>query len=225
MLEMLPIAEKTNLPPQPQKPVKAPEKPKEKPEPPKPKPPAPPAKPKEKPKAPKLAAPPAKPKAKPKIQEKPAEKPKEKPPEIVKKKDPPKQDFGSVLKNLEALREETSQPKAQSSANDYDPSKPLSVSEIDAFRQHMRECWRVLPGAKDAAEMVVTVHFSLNRNAQVINAEIQDRGRYQRDSFFRASADAALRAVYECAPYDFLPTEKYQQWKENEFTFDPKDML
>ena len=34
-----------------------------------------------------------------------------------------------------------------------------------------------------------------------------------------------LAAVQICAPYDFLPQEKYAQWREIEFTFDPREML
>ncbi len=49
--------------------------------------------------------------------------------------------------------------------------------------------------------------------------------RYNSDSFFRAAADSALRAVHECSPLKNLPPEKYDTWHYMELNFDPKDML
>jgi hypothetical protein len=43
--------------------------------------------------------------------------------------------------------------------------------------------------------------------------------------YTRAAAEAARRAIYECAPYK-LPANRYDQWKEiNPFHFDPRQMM
>ena len=43
--------------------------------------------------------------------------------------------------------------------------------------------------------------------------------------YTRAAAEAALRAIYQCAPYN-LPAKRYSDWKEiNPFRFDPREMM
>jgi hypothetical protein len=44
------------------------------------------------------------------------------------------------------------------------------------------------------------------------------------DSFTRAAAEAALRAIYTCAPYK-LPADRYNQWQEITLNFDPRQMV
>ncbi|NBO19672.1 MAG: energy transducer TonB, partial [Proteobacteria bacterium] len=50
-------------------------------------------------------------------------------------------------------------------------------------------------------------------------------GKYQSDPFYRAAADAAVRAVQRCSPLTGLPSDKYETWKQMELRFDPKYML
>ena len=40
-----------------------------------------------------------------------------------------------------------------------------------------------------------------------------------------ASRDSAVRAVLTGQPFDMLKPEHYDNWKEIELTFDPKDMF
>ena len=41
--------------------------------------------------------------------------------------------------------------------------------------------------------------------------------------FFQAAADSAVRAVFQCQPYE-LPSEKYALWRDMILNFDPSDM-
>jgi hypothetical protein len=41
--------------------------------------------------------------------------------------------------------------------------------------------------------------------------------------FFQAAADSAVRAVYQCQPYE-LPKAKYALWRDMILNFDPSDM-
>ncbi len=81
-------------------------------------------------------------------------------------------------------------------------------------------------GARDAQNLIVNLAIDVNPDRTVANAEIIDKSRYSSDSFFRAAADAARRAVLNpnCSPL-LLPADKYDQWKHIDFTFDPRDML
>ena len=66
----------------------------------------------------------------------------------------------------------------------------------------------------------------MNRDGTVNKSSVLDRGRYNRDSTFRAAADSALRALRNprCSPLK-LPPEKYDQWKSIVINFDPRSML
>ena len=71
--------------------------------------------------------------------------------------------------------------------------------------------------------------ITVNPDRMVKNVRVQDQLRYSSDSFYRAAADAARRAVYhpDCKVLDIPPeySEFYDEWKEIEFNFDPAEML
>jgi len=141
-----------------------------------------------------------------------------------------------VLKSVKdtAKAEESKKPtesthaKSQSrtTSQNYDASLPLSMSEKDAIRNQFQKCWDVPAGARDAYNLVVTLHIEVNEDGSVTKAELaHDESRYASDSFFRAAADSAIRAVQRCSPLKDLPADKYGNWRDMELTFDPKDML
>jgi hypothetical protein len=74
--------------------------------------------------------------------------------------------------------------------------------------------------------LIVELIIDVNPDKTVANTDIVDKSRYASDSFFRAAADSAVRAVRnpQCSPLE-LPEGKYDQWKRIDFTFDPRDML
>lgn len=144
------------------------------------------------------------------------------------------QAFDSLLRNLQdsepavdeslPVVEEKVEPPMPSPYGDF--SKQLLVSESDALRQQLSQCWSIQAGAKYAENLVVEIRLTVNRNMTVQNAVIQDRFRYNQDPAFRAAADSAVRAVLSpmCTPLR-LPPEKYEGWKDIIVSFDPKDML
>lgn len=191
------------------------------------------------PKAPEIedVPPPPKPepvKAEPKPIEKP--KPKPKPPEPKKeitKKAEPTQDFQSLLKNLAPQVETSAEDKTATEKNSAAQptalarlSDRLTMSEEDALRRQLGMCWVVPAGAKFAEELIVEVKVIVNRDRTVQQATILDQGRYNRDSYYRAAADAAVRALRNpnCTPLA-LPPDKYEQWKTTIITFNPSEML
>lgn len=183
---------------------------------------------------------------------KPREAPPQKKPEPekpVKKAAPkPEQDFGSVLKNLAENQEKTEQqpvikaPEAPKNRQDFLKSlnleednagghnlplgDSLTVSEVDMLRRQLERCWDIPIGARDAQNLVIKVHLVVNPDRTVRRAEIVEKARYHSDSFFRAAADSALRAVHspDCTPLN-LPERKYASWKEIVVTFDPRYMF
>ncbi|OYW12914.1 MAG: hypothetical protein B7X02_03195, partial [Rhodospirillales bacterium 12-54-5] len=109
----------------------------------------------------------------------------------------------------------------------YDPTLPLSLSEKDAIRGQFIPCWRMPIGSKDPQSLAARVHITLQADGTVVTAELvsDQLNRYSADPFFRAAADAALRAVHNCSPLKNLPPDKYNSWKDIELNFNPADLL
>ncbi len=151
------------------------------------------------------------------------------------KEEPEVEDLDAILKSVEkaAKAEQSDKVNKQSKSDspkavfdDYNPSLPLAMSEIDAIRQQFMKCWSVPAGAKNAHDLAVTLQVRLLSDGSVQTVELaEDRARYYTDTFFRAAADSAMRAVNRCSPLQNLPTGKYDTWKFLELTFDPRDML
>lgn len=238
-IEIVTLAELTNTrvkdDPEPQKQPAPPPKP----EPPKPPQPAPTPPPTPAPPAPVPPTPPVPKPPEPKVQEK-AEAIKPKPiekPKPVEKQTPPPDLMASVLKNVAQLKpaEQVKQPDTKSEVKTPTPpatsaapslSSRLTISEEDLLRRQIEQCWNPPIGARDAQTLVVEIVIDVGPERNVINADVVDKGRYNTDSFFRAAADSAVRAVRnpKCSPLA-LPEGKYDQWKRINFTFDPRDML
>lgn len=180
-------------------------------------------------------------KAEPLPTPKPEKKPEEKKPEIKKpeEKKPEKKkedDLESILKSVRdtAKAEESKKPtekktpanQKEARSDRFDPSMQLSMSEKDAIRQQFEQCWDVPAGAKDAHNLIITLSVQLNQDGSVIKVALKgDQSRYNSDSFFRAAADSAIRAVNRCSPLKNLDPSKYNGWSDMELRFNPKDML
>lgn len=199
------------------------------------------------PKPPTKSEPPPEPKPEPKPEKKEevkkAEpKPEKKPePKKEKPKKAEEKDLDAVLKSLrenqkqEEQQEDTKKEKSKEEAGtkvksdrqNYDPEVPLSISEVDAIRSQIERCWSVPAGAKDAHELKINLYLELAEDGTVLNVELADdiKSRYNSDSFFRAAADSAIRAVQKCSPLKNLPADKYQTWRDIYMTFDPKEIL
>lgn len=100
-------------------------------------------------------------------------------------------------------------------------SGSLTLSQLDALRIKLRNCWNIDPGAKGIEDMVIVLKIKLSQNGRVENLSFEDQDRYENDPVFRSVADSARRAVLVCQPFD-LPRDKYQNWKDAVFTFNPK---
>lgn len=181
-------------------------------------------------------------------EEKPVEKDIQKPPQKIEKKPDPKpskkpdkpnkkteeNDFDSLLKDLAPAEKEqpdTDEVSDQTSETDPAPnvsrfSDILSMSEIDALRQQLSQCWSVMAGAANPQDQVVELSVTVNQDRTVANAKVVDQGKYNSNPFFRAAADSAMRALRNpnCTPLR-VPPDKYNQWHQMRIVFDPKEMF
>lgn len=244
---LVPIAEKTNLPKNIAPPAELPP-PATKPQPsppPAPTPPEPPAAAEPPPPEPKKADAVAPLKPKEPVPEKPApaqtatpETPvKPGPAPRVKPKRPPKFDANRIAALLDKSREQTPAPQ-QTDETDTDETPheptprsstlatPLTLSEIDAIRAQIQECWIVPAGARYAEGLVVRLRIFLRPDGELSGIpEVVDSDRMNKDNHYRTAAEHAIRAVQKCVPLKNLPPDKYERWRDIELTFDPREML
>ncbi len=163
-----------------------------------------------------------------------------KPVEKEKPKEEPKQnneDFNKLLRNLQQeaktaptkdAKDKTNTPENKTKSDvPYDDSMPLSISEKDMIRSQFIPCWTMPAGAMNATSLAVRVKVQVQQDGTVMTAAIasDQMGRYNSDPFFRAAADSAVRAVHKCSPLKNLPADKYGSWREMELNFDPKDLM
>jgi hypothetical protein len=98
----------------------------------------------------------------------------------------------------------------------------------DALRSQVQQCWSPQIGAPNAEEMIVDFDLILNQDgsvAQPPQLTASSQAAAASNPYTRAAAEAARRAIMECAPYK-LPADRYNQWHEiNPFHFDPSQMM
>ncbi|MGE0735926.1 MAG: hypothetical protein AB7G15_02090 [Alphaproteobacteria bacterium] len=143
-------------------------------------------------------------------------------------------DFDKMMRDLTKTKQQASvdNQKDKSSQNekrgapDNRPRDPLSMTEMDAIRRQLAQCWNPPTGAKSARDLVVDIDVDLNPDGTVRTTRIVDEARARRDDVFRAAAESARRAFFNarCTPLK-LPAGKYNTWKAITVRFDPKDIL
>jgi hypothetical protein len=99
----------------------------------------------------------------------------------------------------------------------------LSQNELDALRARLAQLWSPPAGAKNPDELVVQIRMKLNPDGTLAGPPmVLTSGKTQ---LFIASRESAMRAVFRGQPFDMLKPEHYEQWKDVEITFDPRDMI
>ena len=143
----------------------------------------------------------------------------------------------SILKSIEKIK---TQKKIETKVEQEDDKKvveeekdteevslgeKLTISEKDAIRRQFYRCWIVPAGAKNLKDLFVSVKIKLDKEGNVISSKLINNNRLN-ESFFRAAAESALRAVNhpECKKLK-VPEKKYKTWKEIILDFDPSQSI
>ena len=92
----------------------------------------------------------------------------------------------------------------------------LSVTDINKIQNHVTKYWNVSYAASEV-KMVITLKISTNVDGSIKSVKIYDKNLYQKDKFYRATADTARRAVLDSSP---LPLPKGKEKKFENFLFD-----
>lgn len=99
----------------------------------------------------------------------------------------------------------------------------LSQSELDALRQRLMSLWNPPVGIKDPQDYVIKIRIQLGRDGRLSAPPVVlSSGHGQ---LFNSARNSAVRAVFEGQPFDMLKPEHYNEWKDIEVTFDPRDMF
>lgn len=147
----------------------------------------------------------------------------------------PKDDFlQSVLRDVapeergeKPKDKKEKEPEPQASRKVAQNQAPLdavaTMSEIDAIRHRIEQCWNIPAGARDADKLVVSIRIWVNPDGTVRDARILDQSRMG-ETFYRTAAESALRAVLNprCSPLP-IPPKKYDQFKEMVLDFNPRE--
>jgi len=100
----------------------------------------------------------------------------------------------------------------------------LSQSELDALISRISNCSTGLSGRIISDDLRIKVVIRLKPNGDVASIPVIDTYGGTLDERKRYSRDI-LRFIKRCAPYDFLPKDKYETWAEIVPTFHPAKMF
>jgi len=99
----------------------------------------------------------------------------------------------------------------------------LSQSEIDALRARLRQCWNPPVGAADVAKLYVVFRVLFKRDGTLLSNPVLVEA--PPSQVGPVLAESAKRALLQCQPYTMLKPEHYDQWKDMQITFDPREMF
>lgn len=133
-------------------------------------------------------------------------------------------DFSSLLDRLTAPQKPLKNAKAGDRVIQAAGSgTQMTADLISALQSQIYRCWSPPTGVPNPADVVVDYAFSLNPDGTLAGPPQLLTGRG--NSYTRAAADAALRAIATCQPYR-LPQRRYQDWKDiSRMHFDPRQYV
>jgi hypothetical protein len=99
----------------------------------------------------------------------------------------------------------------------------LSVSEMDALRQRLSECWNPPPGLDTNSNVYVVLRVQFKADASLASepAVVEDSA----SSLGPALAESGKRALLSCQPFTMLRPEHYDLWKDIAVKFSPHELL
>ena len=102
----------------------------------------------------------------------------------------------------------------------------LSLSEEDALKAQIFGCWSIPLGLPYNENLLVRIKLKLKPDGTVIRSEILDHARMNKpgQGFYKVLAESALRAIQLCQPLR-VPTTGYERWKDLQLNFDAREML
>ena len=140
-------------------------------------------------------------------------------------------DPDSIAALIDKSKEETAETTkknnkiTQSQDKNFD-SASLTLSEEDALKAQIFSCWSIPLGLPYNENLLVRIKLELKPDGTVIKSEILDHARMNKpgQGFYKVLAESALRAIKLCQPLR-VPTKGYERWKNLQLNFDAREML
>tara|TARA_Y100000768_G_scaffold338575_1_gene281356 strand:+ start:1041 stop:1901 length:861 start_codon:yes stop_codon:yes gene_type:complete len=137
--------------------------------------------------------------------------------------------------NIAALIDKSKEESAETLKKNNDISQDqernventgLTLSEEDALKAQIFGCWSIPLGLPYNENLLVRIKLKLKPDGTVSKTEILDHARMNKpgQGFYKVLAESALRAVKLCQPLR-VPTTGYERWKELQLNFDAREML
>ena len=102
----------------------------------------------------------------------------------------------------------------------------LTLNEEDALKAQIFGCWSIPLGLPYNENLLVRIKLKLKPDGTVSKTEILDHARMNKpgQGFYKVLAESALRAVKLCQPLK-VPSTGYERWKDLQLNFDAREML
>ena len=140
-------------------------------------------------------------------------------------------DPNNIAALIDKSKEETAEiiKKSNDVTQDQDrniENTGLTLSEEDALKAQIFGCWSIPLGLPYNENLLVRIKLKLKPDGSVTKTEILDHARMNTpgQGFYKVLAESALRAVKLCQPLR-VPTSGYERWKELQLNFDAREML
>lgn len=142
---------------------------------------------------------------------------------VAQSKDKVSGDVRSEQKLLESERNRIEQADLARHAQGLGTG--MTTAYEDAIMRRIYNSWRIPSGAPDLESLIVTLTVTLDRDGKVTTVALSpdSERRVKSDSYYRTSAESALRAVRDAKEFKFLPRADYERWRNLTLTFHPKD--
>ena len=161
--------------------------------------------------------------------DKPKDKPKPKPaPQTETKRDVNADRLAALLNKIpdaarepQAIDPPQNTPRRPVKGQSSGTQLTMAVNEIDALRAKIAQCWSPPPGGLGADAIIIKLRLQLNEDGSLVGYPTVANS--SGSPFFQAAGDSAVRAVFQCQPYE-LPAAKYALWRDMILNFDPRQM-
>jgi hypothetical protein len=98
----------------------------------------------------------------------------------------------------------------------------LSLSEMEALRARISNCWKPPPGIDPDSTLYVVLHVLFKTDGSLLQAPVLVEG--SDSTLGPALAESAKRALLWCQPFTMLRPEHYDQWKDLDLKFVPAEL-
>jgi hypothetical protein len=139
----------------------------------------------------------------------------------------PKREIADIANDTTSLEEHQSPSSGPKSARIGDQDikgagaqTTMTMNLPDALRNQIARCWRPPPGPPDPGQ-TATFKLVLNPDGSVARPPQVSDTTATGDPTKSVEAEAVRRAIYTCAPYS-LPVRRYKEWRVTTLVFNPR---